>query len=164
MEIIEGYIRSWFEERKFGYLRNKITKADSFFHLSDCNVPTDKIIVGAPVRYSLTEYEQKGQRRVKAINIERIVPIPERAFEPVVPAAPVPTPEPVKPVGAIGGQGIPTPTAARSLAIDSAKAKKPASTSLRAMQLLSEAKPTEQNIRPRGMPKPAPTDGSGEVQ
>jgi hypothetical protein len=161
MDIHEGYVRSWFTDRKFGWLRNHTSKVDSFFHLSDCNIPPAKLIVGANVRYTLTEYVQKGQTRTKAINIELSLPMPEQEY---VEAAPVNSvlvvQEPIiKPVVATSA---PNPTAGRAIAAKSLSfnhtVAKRAPTP-RAKAILSG---DEQNVRPRGSQKLSPDDKGGE--
>lgn len=154
MEIFEGYIRTWFADRKFGYLRNNRTRVDSFFHLSNVNGDPKQLASGVQVRYSIEEYESKGQRRTKAINIELVVPMPEVPSIPQPAPVAKPEPEPMKFVCA-EAPPRPAPTAMKSLGTD---------TSARAKFQHSNAKhvATLVDAKPRGQVKPSPVDGSAQ--
>jgi len=158
--MTDGYICRYFSERGTGWVRDQRTGIDTWFHRTDFIPDPAKLVVGTKVRFNIVEYMQKGQQRKKAADIELLLPMPEVPFEsiPVV-VAPAPViqsaPEPkLSPVRAIGGQGIVTPTAAKSLATE---------TSARAKFQHSNAKhvATLVDARPRGSQlKPAPTDSS----
>jgi cold shock CspA family protein len=162
--MIDGTVRAFFGDRSFGYLRDSRTGLDTWFHKTDVIGDIKQLANGAKVRYDIDEYEIKGQQRKKAVKIEIVSSVapaknPEYEYVESAPASkPAPIqPEPVK-VFAVGGQGTATPTAARSLAFDSARTTKRTATP-KAVAILADDNPT---IRVRGsQPKLPPTDSNG---
>lgn len=73
MTVYEGFVRTLFLERGFVFLRERATGRDTFAHRDDFNCAPTEIVKGLKVTYELSEYEIKGEKRVKAVNITPVV-------------------------------------------------------------------------------------------
>ena len=69
MTVHKGFVRTTFLDRGYCFLRERATGRDIFAHRDDFNCAPTEIVKGLEVTCELAEYEIKGEKRVKAINI-----------------------------------------------------------------------------------------------
>jgi cold shock CspA family protein len=69
MTVHMGDVRTLFLDRGYVFLREHATGIDTFAHRDDFNCAHTEIVKGLKVTYELSEYEIKGEKRVKAVNV-----------------------------------------------------------------------------------------------
>lgn len=68
---MNGFVRAYFPDRGYGYLRDGLTGFDSFFHRSDFVGDPATIVERARVQYDVVNYiDRKQFPRTKAVNVQ----------------------------------------------------------------------------------------------
>jgi cold shock CspA family protein len=80
--VDEGDVRVYFTERGYGYIRNRLTGVETFFHRTDFEGDPATIVEHARVEYRVISYVDRKQiTRTKARNV-KIVPAPAPQVKP----------------------------------------------------------------------------------
>ena len=73
---MNGFVRAYFPDRGYGYVRDGLTGFDTFFHRSDFVGDPATIVERARVQYDVVNYiDRKKFARTKAVNVT-LVPQP----------------------------------------------------------------------------------------
>jgi hypothetical protein len=71
-----GFVRQYFADRGYGYLRDTLNGADFFFHRTDFIGDPATIVIHATVQFVVLPYtNRQGVPATKAVNV-KIVPAP----------------------------------------------------------------------------------------